>query len=109
MQFNSPLPHHTKPIVIIGAGGIVNDAHLPAYKTAGFTVAGIYDINQDKATATAQKFNIPVVFESMEQLLKQSPHDVVFDLALPGKVIPSILQQLPYKAAVLMQKPMGND
>ena len=27
---------HTRSIIIIGAGGIVNDAHLPAYRLAGF-------------------------------------------------------------------------
>lgn len=40
------------PIYIIGAGGIVNDAHLPAYTIAGFNVQGIFDINKDKAAAT---------------------------------------------------------
>ena len=30
------LPETNIPIVIIGAGGIVKDAHLPAYKKAGF-------------------------------------------------------------------------
>ena len=30
------LPKNKKPIVIIGAGGIESDAHLPAYKKANF-------------------------------------------------------------------------
>ncbi len=30
-----PAPGSPKPIVIIGAGGIVRDAHLPAYRQAG--------------------------------------------------------------------------
>ena len=30
------LPKNKKPNVIIGAGGIVSDAHLPAYKKANF-------------------------------------------------------------------------
>jgi predicted dehydrogenase len=29
--------------VIIGAGGIVRNAHLPAYRKAGFPVAAIVD------------------------------------------------------------------
>ena len=37
------MPTKLLPIVIIGAGGIVSDAHLPAYKKAGFKVLGIYD------------------------------------------------------------------
>lgn len=35
------LPDHPRPIVMIGAGGIVKDAHLPAYRKAGFTVWGL--------------------------------------------------------------------
>ena len=35
------LPDHPRPIVLIGAGGIVRDAHLPAYAKAGFTVASL--------------------------------------------------------------------
>ena len=31
-------PKNHSPIVIFGAGSIVNDAHLPAYKKAGFRV-----------------------------------------------------------------------
>lgn len=44
------LPQSPRPIVLIGAGGIVRDAHLPAYAKAGFDVAGVYDL--DKATVT---------------------------------------------------------
>ena len=36
------LPSEKRPIYIIGAGGIVNDAHLPAYKIAGYNVQGVF-------------------------------------------------------------------
>ena len=35
-----PMPKNALPLVIIGAGGIVSDAHLPAYKKAGFEEIG---------------------------------------------------------------------
>ena len=35
-----PAPGTPRPIVICGAGGIVRDAHLPAYAMAGLTVGG---------------------------------------------------------------------
>ncbi|HYH55149.1 MAG TPA: hypothetical protein VD772_00975, partial [Anseongella sp.] len=35
------LPAKRRPILVIGAGGIVGDAHLPAYEKAGFEVFGI--------------------------------------------------------------------
>ncbi len=34
------LPKKTFPILIVGTGGIVKDAHLPAYRLAGFPVWG---------------------------------------------------------------------
>ncbi len=36
-------PETPKAIVIFGAGSIVRDAHLPAYRRAGFPVSGIFD------------------------------------------------------------------
>ena len=100
---------HTRSIIIIGAGGIVNDAHLPAYRLAGFPVTGIYDTNIEKANLTARKFSIPEVYESMEELLARAPANVVFDLAVPGHALAGILEKLPEGAAVLMQKPMGEN
>lgn len=109
MPFQSPLPQQPRPIYMIGAGGIVNDAHLPAYQLASFPVAGIFDINKEKAITTAQKFSIPKVFDSLEEMLQHAPRGVVFDVALPGSAMIGILKQLPVRAAVLLQKPMGED
>jgi len=103
------LNKYTTPIIIIGAGGIVNDAHLPAYKMAGFEVAGIYDVSRDKAVATAQKFNIPVVFNSLKEAVQQNSAAVVFDVAVPGAELLKVLHELPPGSTVLMQKPMGSD
>ena len=97
------------PVYIIGAGGIVNDAHLPAYKIAGFNVRGIFDIDTKKARETAERFNIPQTFSSMEELLTHSPANAVFDVAVPGSQTISILEQLPSGSSVLIQKPMGEN
>lgn len=97
------------PIVIIGAGGIVNDAHLPAYRLAGFDVAGIYDLDKEKAQATARQFNIPLVFDSMEDVVRLKLSNVVYDVAVPGAAIAKVLTCLPAGSAVLIQKPMGNN
>ena len=50
------IPKKPLPIVIIGAGSIVKDAHLPAYKIAGFPVKGIYNRTQEKAQALKNEF-----------------------------------------------------
>ena len=97
------------PVYIIGAGGIVNTAHLPAYKIAGYRVQGIYDIDNAKAVATAEKFNLPFVFSSLAGMIAHAPANAVFDLAVPGRQMIPLLQQLPDGAAVLLQKPMGEN
>lgn len=86
----------------------MNDAHLPAYKIAGYNVAGIFDTNKEKAIATARKFNIPAVFDSLETLVKNVPANAVFDVALPAAAFIETLKTLPDGANVLLQKPMGN-
>ena len=97
------------PIYIIGAGGIVNDAHLPAYQLAGFNVQGIVDINPEKAKSTAERFSIPNCYSSLEAMLQVAPANAIFDLAVPGSQIIPVLSLLPEKAAVLIQKPMGEN
>lgn len=100
-----PRPAHPRPIVVIGAGDIVRDAHLPGYAKAGFPVAGVFDIDRTAAEARAREFGIPRVFASMEEAVADP--GVVFDVATPPKAHETVLSQLPDGAAVIMQKPMG--
>lgn len=96
-------------IHIIGAGGIVNDAHLPAYRLAGYRVAGIYDIDGAKARATADKFGIPAVYTELPAIIAAASVNDIFDIAVPAGHLPDVLRALPAGALVLMQKPMGMD
>lgn len=98
-----------RPIIIIGAGGIVNDAHLPAYQQAGFEVAGIYDLNTSRAQNLAEKFKIATVFKSLDDLVSYNASPVLYDLAVPGSAMVNLLEKLPAGASVLLQKPMGDD
>jgi predicted dehydrogenase len=103
------LPSEKRPIYIIGAGGIVNDAHLPAYKIAGFDVQGIFDIATNKAKTTAEKFSIPHVFGTLKEMFTHVSDNAVFDVAVPGSQTIPVLHALPEGAAVLLQKPMGEN
>ena len=103
-------PEEKKPIVIIGAGGIVNAAHLPAYRTAGFEVAGIFDIAKDKAVQTAKDFGIPAVCDSLGDLVNLAHEkNCVYDMATPASAIAPTLEQLPDDIGILIQKPMGEN
>lgn len=68
LEFRPSFPDesHRYPIVLIGAGAIVDVAHLPAYKLANFDVQGIFDINQQKAKAVAEKWHIPRIFQTLD-------------------------------------------
>ena len=101
-----PLPRKQHAIDIIAAGGIVRDAHLPAYRKAEFPVAGIYDPDPEQAHARAREFGIPRVYESLEEAVSQ---ENVIDLATPPEAHLEVLQKIPGGSNVLIQKPMGRD
>ncbi len=102
-----PRPSSTRPIVIIGAGSIVRDAHLPVYKRLGLPVAGIFDVDPASARERATQFEVSRVFASLDEAL--ATPGAVFDVAVPPQHVAVILERLPVGAAVLMQKPMGRD
>ncbi len=102
-----PRPSAPRPIVVIGAGSIVRDAHLPVYARLGFPVVGIFDADQAAARERADAFGISRVFASLAEAL--GTPGVVFDVAVPPQHLAGILKQMPEGAAVLMQKPMGRD
>jgi predicted dehydrogenase len=102
-----PRPTVARPIVLIGAGGIAHDAHLPAYAKAGFPVIAIVDIDREKAQVLATKFGLGKVAGTIDEAVRFAPKDAVFDCAAPAPAQRRILEQLPDGAAVLLQKPMG--
>lgn len=102
-------PKHPRPIFIIGAGGIVNDAHLPAYRMAGFEVAGIWNRNRERADKLAAKFAIPMVYSSVEEMVAAAPKNAVYDIAIMAAQFIDTLEKLPNGSVVLIQKPMGDN
>lgn len=110
LQQSWPLPGNPIPIVMIGAGGIVNDAHLPAYRKAGFEVIAIFDQNVQRAKQTAERWSIPRVCASLDEALAAAAgRQATFDVAVPPAATLPVLEQLPAGASVLMQKPMGGN
>ncbi|HKZ91212.1 MAG TPA: Gfo/Idh/MocA family oxidoreductase [Candidatus Limnocylindrales bacterium] len=96
-------------IGIIGCGGIVRGAHLPAYRAAGLNVVAVFDIDEEKARTTARDFSISVVARSAEELANRADVDIV-DIAVLPWVQPEIV---PVVAAagkhMLCQKPLAMD
>lgn len=101
------MPRQARPVVLVGAGGIVRDAHLPAYERAAFPVAGIFDVQADRAAALAAEFGVHTVYRSLDHLALTAPQNAVYDLAVPPSAIAGVLDHLPEGAVVLIQKPPG--
>lgn len=104
-----PAPSHPKPIVIIGAGGIVRDAHLPAYAKAGLKVRGVTDLDAGRRASLAADYAIPEIYASVAEAAEHLGTSVVYDVAVPPNAVAGLLPDLPDGAAVLIQKPMGAD
>lgn len=102
-----PRPKLVRPIVVIGAGGIVRAAHLPAYKKAGFPVIALVDRDKEKAATLAAEHGIPHSLGSLAEAVSFAPRDVVFDIAVPASELVHILPEVPDGAIALIQKPMG--
>ena len=102
-------PRTRRPIVMIGSGGIVCDAHLPAYRKAGFDIAAIYDKDLPRAKSIASRFGILNTPESLDEAVSTAAPTAVFDVATPASAHMEILECLPDGRGVLIQKPMGED
>ncbi len=97
------MPSSFVPIVSIGAGGIVQNAHYPAYLKAGFTVAKTYDPNPEAARKAAAMVDSIVCDNRDEARLMGA----IYDVAVPGSAIFETLRELPDGAFILIQKPLG--
>jgi predicted dehydrogenase len=109
IPYKPQLPETSMPIIIIGAGGIVVDAHLPAYKKAGFQVLGITNRTKQKAEKLATQWHIPNVYDTLADAVAAAPENTVYDITIVPENFVQCLEQLPDGSAVLMQKPMGDN
>lgn len=99
-------PEHRLPIAVVGAGSIVDVAHLPAYAAAGLEVRGIFDLDVAKAAAVAGRHGVPRVYASLEELLADDV--AVVDIAVAPTAQPGVaLQALEAGKHVLCQKPLA--
>lgn len=110
LDFAPCLPQGPAPaIAICGTGGIVNDAHLPAYAKAGFRVEGVYDRSRERAEATAARFGIGTVYGSLDELAADPAVGAV-DVAVPANENEAVVEVLAGRGkAVLLQKPLCED
>lgn len=102
-------PEQRRPIGIIGAGAIVDVAHLPAYRKAGLEVVAIHDRDADRARDVAARHEVTRVHATIDDLLGDQDVAVV-DIALPASAQPEIaIRALEAGKDVICQKPLALD
>src|SRR5437879_3890206 len=74
-----------------GAGFIMRDCHLAAYRQAGFNPVAIASRDPARARAAAEAHAVPRVHATYEELL-DDPAVEVLDVAVPPDAQPALLQ-----------------
>src|SRR3954468_2449595 len=93
----------------IGAGFIMRDCHLVAYRSAGFNPVAIASRNPETAREVAARHAIPTVHPGIDDLLAD-PTIEVLDVAVPPDAQPGIILQAAERRLVrgiLAQKPLA--
>src|SRR5436190_17650893 len=94
----------------VGAGFIMRDCHLVAYRNAGFEPVAIASRNGASAREAASRHRIPVVHESVDALLRDTSIEVL-DVAVPPDLQPEVIRRALEAnrslKGILAQKPLA--
>ncbi|MCB1495098.1 MAG: Gfo/Idh/MocA family oxidoreductase [Bauldia sp.] len=93
----------------IGAGMIMAECHLAAYKEAGFPVAAIASRTRANAGRVAERWGIPKVHDTPEALIAD-PEIEILDIAYPPDQQPDLIRlalREPHIKGILAQKPLS--
>ncbi|WP_165250777.1 Gfo/Idh/MocA family protein [Paludisphaera soli] len=97
-------------IGVVGAGFIVRDCHLPAYREAGFPALAITSRTEATAREVAALREVPHVHPTLEAML-DDPRIEVVDVAVPPAEQPEVIRRIvghPRKVrGILAQKPLA--
>ena len=117
MQIDLNLGHMPPPptkkdwrIGCIGAGFIMRDIHLVAYKKAGYNPVAITSADPEQTQDTAHLRGISYTYASVEELISD-PSIQVLDIAVPPHaqlaIIAQIAKQADHIRGILAQKPLA--
>jgi predicted dehydrogenase len=108
--FPNPPEKKDYGIGLIGCGGIVQYAHLPAYEKCGYRVVACADINEDNARAAAAKVNTESYSTDVSDVLNH-PEVEIIDLAVHATQRLSVIEQICTHdckpRGILSQKPFA--
>jgi predicted dehydrogenase len=95
----------------VGAGFIVRDCHLVAYRNAGFNPIAIASRNPATAQEAAKRHGISTVHDTIDALLA-NPEVEILDVAVPPDVQPDLIHKAIERGrgrlrGILAQKPLA--
>jgi predicted dehydrogenase len=93
----------------VGAGGIMDNAHLPAYRKAGFNPLAISSRDLGKCRAVAARHGITKTYDSWQKLIG-NPEIEILDIALPPDVQVEVVREAVKRKnilGILCQKPLA--
>lgn len=110
IRYAPKMPRRKKvPIGCIGAGFIMADCHLKAYRQAGFLPVAIASRSVDRAQQVAKRYGLKA-YPDYRQLLSDRSIEVV-DIAVPPdvqyEVIAEVVKHADHVRGILAQKPLG--
>ena len=113
LEYKPPTPTNKNvPIGCIGAGFIMADIHLVAYRNAGFNPVAIASRTYERAEEVADRHDIPKVYKDYHDLL-DDPEIEVIDIAVPPDIQLSVVEEVVKRSdhirGVLVQKPIAVD
>jgi predicted dehydrogenase len=111
LAYDPPLPRdRSLGIGCAGAGFIMADCHLAAYREAGFRPVAIWSRSRSRAEEVARRHGIPRVHGSLRELLAD-PEVEVLDVAVPPHVQPEVIDVALARRGrlrgILAQKPLA--
>jgi predicted dehydrogenase len=95
----------------VGAGMIMADNHLEAYRQAGFPVVAIASRTRSRAEEVAARYAIPVVHDDPLALIEDDSVEIL-DIAFPPDQQPALIRHAlrqPHVRGILAQKPLALD
>lgn len=109
LEPDPPVRERQFRIGCIGAGMIMAECHLAAYREAGFQVVAIASRTPGNARAVAQRWSIGRTHDTPQSLIDDPEVDIV-DIAFPPDQQPALIRAAlaaPHVKAVLAQKPLA--
>lgn len=106
-QFDKILPLN---VAIVGCGGIAQVIHMPLLKKhPDVKLQALCDVDTSKAAIIAEKFNVPHIYDDIEEMLQRESLDVVFILTPNNLHLPMTLLALDQGLHVFLEKPAGRN